>query len=259
MPTAGCWSSWTAARRGPPSSEVCSAPRRSFSGSAGTPNATSPTTCPRSNGHASGGGCARRGPPDPDRPSTSWSSSPRGLADKLPGAAASLPEGLAETLTGNRLGVGGKLLQTVESTHPVESMIEIVRDHAGRVKRWSSGEMALRWAAAGMLAARPSSAASRATRSSHTGCHARTRDRRRTRPARPRCHRLNLRSAIEAPPNDERDILRAAPGRRGPVAGPDGVPVPVAVAIPADSYRVGGRSGSVCWCRARREARLWPS
>ena len=32
-------------------------------------------------------------------------------------------------------------------------MIEIVRDHSRRVKRWSSGEMALRWAAAGMLAA----------------------------------------------------------------------------------------------------------
>jgi hypothetical protein len=28
-----------------------------------------------------------------------------------------------------------------------------VRDHSRRVKRWSSGEMALRWAAAGMLAA----------------------------------------------------------------------------------------------------------
>jgi putative transposase len=77
----------------------------------------------------------------------------RSLARKRPGAAASLREGLAETLTVNRLGVGGKLLQTLESTNPVESMIEIVRDHAGRVKRWSSGEMALRWAAAGMLAA----------------------------------------------------------------------------------------------------------
>jgi hypothetical protein len=32
-------------------------------------------------------------------------------------------------------------------------MIEIIRDHAGRVKRWSSGEMALRWAAAGMVQA----------------------------------------------------------------------------------------------------------
>jgi putative transposase len=77
----------------------------------------------------------------------------RGLARKRPGAAASLREGLTETLTVNRLGVGSKLVKTVESTNPVESMIEIVRDHAGRVKRWSSGEMALRWTAAGMLAA----------------------------------------------------------------------------------------------------------
>jgi hypothetical protein len=32
-------------------------------------------------------------------------------------------------------------------------MIEIVRDHPGRVKRWSSGEVALRWATAGMVTA----------------------------------------------------------------------------------------------------------
>ena len=29
----------------------------------------------------------------------------------------------------------------------------IIRDHSRRVKRWESGEMALRWSAAGMLAA----------------------------------------------------------------------------------------------------------
>jgi len=39
----------------------------------------------------------------------------RGLARKRPGAAASLREGLAETLTVNRLGVGSKLIKTVES------------------------------------------------------------------------------------------------------------------------------------------------
>jgi len=77
----------------------------------------------------------------------------RGLAKQRPGAAASLREGLEATLTVNRLGVGGSLLATLESTNPVESMIEIIRDHSRRVKRWSSGEMALRWAAAGMLAA----------------------------------------------------------------------------------------------------------
>ncbi len=77
----------------------------------------------------------------------------RSLARQRPGAAASLREGLEQTLTVTRLGVGGSLLVTVESTNPCESMIEIIRDHARRVKYWSSGEMALRWAAAGMLAA----------------------------------------------------------------------------------------------------------
>jgi len=76
----------------------------------------------------------------------------RALETKRPGAAASLREGLEHTLT-NRLGVTGSLLKTVESTNPVESMIEIVRHHARRVKRWQHGEMALRWTAAGMLAA----------------------------------------------------------------------------------------------------------
>jgi putative transposase len=91
--------------------------------------------------------------PDPQQARAELEALARSLARQRPGAAASLREGLAETLTVNRLGVDGKLLQTLESTNPVESMIEIVRDHAGRVKRWSSGEMALRWAAAGMLAA----------------------------------------------------------------------------------------------------------
>jgi putative transposase len=70
-----------------------------------------------------------------------------------PDAAASLREGLAETLTVTRLGVTGSLLKTVMSTNPVESMIEIVREHAHNVKRWRDGDMRLRWAAAGMLAA----------------------------------------------------------------------------------------------------------
>jgi putative transposase len=90
---------------------------------------------------------------DADQAKTELEQLARSLDRQRPGAAASLREGLELTLTVTRLGVGGKLLQTVASTNPVESMIEIIRDHAGRVKRWSSGEMALRWAAAGMLAA----------------------------------------------------------------------------------------------------------
>jgi putative transposase len=70
-----------------------------------------------------------------------------------PGAAASLAEGVAETLTLTRLGIDGQLKRTLASTNPIESMIECVRRSARNVKRWSSGEMALRWTAAGMLEA----------------------------------------------------------------------------------------------------------
>ncbi len=75
------------------------------------------------------------------------------LDRSYPGAAGSLREGLEETLTLTRLGVGGNLKRTLESTNPCESMIEIVRRTQRNVKRWSSGEMALRWTAAGMLEA----------------------------------------------------------------------------------------------------------
>ena len=75
------------------------------------------------------------------------------LDRSYPGAAGSLREGMEETLTLTRLGVGGNLKRTLESTNPCESMIEIVRRTQRNVKRWSSGEMALRWTAAGMLEA----------------------------------------------------------------------------------------------------------
>jgi putative transposase len=43
------------------------------------------------------------------------------------GAAASLREGLEETLTVTRLGVRGALRKTLQSTNPCESMLECVR------------------------------------------------------------------------------------------------------------------------------------
>jgi putative transposase len=81
----------------------------------------------------------------------------RALAGELershPGAAGSLREGLEETLTLTRLGIRGNLKRTLESTNPCESMIECVRRTSRNVKRWQSGEMCLRWTAAGMLEA----------------------------------------------------------------------------------------------------------
>jgi len=70
-----------------------------------------------------------------------------------PGAAGSLREGMEETLTLTRLGIRGSLKRTLESTNPCESMIECVRRSSRNVKRWQSGDMALRWTAAGMLEA----------------------------------------------------------------------------------------------------------
>ena len=79
------------------------------------------------------------------------------LADELehthPGAAGSLREGMQETLTVIKLGIKGKLQRTLESTNACESMIDTVRRTQRNVKHWSSGEMGLRWTAAGMLEA----------------------------------------------------------------------------------------------------------
>src|SRR4051794_4072967 len=70
-----------------------------------------------------------------------------------PDAAASLREGMSETLTLMRLGITGQLAKTLCSTNPWESMIEIVRYTQRNVKRWQGGDMRKRWTPAGMLVA----------------------------------------------------------------------------------------------------------
>jgi putative transposase len=75
------------------------------------------------------------------------------LARSHPGAAASLSEGLEETLTLTHLGIRGRLKKTLASTNPIESMIEIIRRTSRNVKRWQNGDTCLRWTAAGMLEA----------------------------------------------------------------------------------------------------------
>jgi len=77
----------------------------------------------------------------------------RELERSHPGAAASLREGMAETVTLQRLGASEQLRKTLGSTNPCESMIEIVRRTQRNVKRWQDGDMRLRWSAAGMLEA----------------------------------------------------------------------------------------------------------
>jgi putative transposase len=75
------------------------------------------------------------------------------LERSWPDAAASLREGMDDTLTLMRLGIDGQLAKTLCSTNPCESMIEIVRYTQRNVKRWQDGDMRKRWTAAGMLVA----------------------------------------------------------------------------------------------------------
>ena len=79
------------------------------------------------------------------------------LAEELerswPDAAASLREGMTETLTLMGLKITGKLAKTLCSTNPIESMIGVVRHTQRNVKHWQNGDMRKRWTAAGMLQA----------------------------------------------------------------------------------------------------------
>jgi putative transposase len=70
-----------------------------------------------------------------------------------PSAAASLREGLEETLTVHKLGVTGLLRKTLSTTNTIESCFSVTRNITGRVKRWNGGDMVQRWAVAALLRA----------------------------------------------------------------------------------------------------------
>jgi putative transposase len=77
----------------------------------------------------------------------------RRLERDYPGAAASLREGLEETLTVMRLDLPETLERVLSSTNLIENLFGRVREIARRVKRWQGGSMILRWTAAGVLEA----------------------------------------------------------------------------------------------------------
>ena len=68
----------------------------------------------------------------------------RELDKTHPSAAASLREGMDETLTVLALDVPPTLARTLRSTNAIESMISICRERSHNVKRWRDGQMALR-------------------------------------------------------------------------------------------------------------------
>jgi len=91
---------------------------------------------------------------DPKRAQRLLENLARSLEQSHPGAAASLREGLEDTLTLMRLGVRGTLLQSLRSTNPIESLNDKIASYTRRVKRWRGGKMILRWVGAAVLDAR---------------------------------------------------------------------------------------------------------
>jgi len=79
------------------------------------------------------------------------------LAEQLradhPDAAASILEGLEDTLTLIRLGVGGTLQKTLCSTNAIENLQGAIKRVVRNVKRWRGGSMALRWCATALVEA----------------------------------------------------------------------------------------------------------
>ena len=189
---------------------------------------------------------------------------------RIRGAAASLREGLEETVTVTRLGVSGPLKRTLESTNPCESMIECVRRSSRNVKHWQRGDMALRWTAAGMLEAERQFRSVIGYRRPREARVAIERDFNRRHPAdttppHPRCRpRSPLRSqppsthrAATTKFHGDRDILPRASGsgdeglKTGPPAGMRVESAPASG--PSGLFRLGGANRNGGYPRARRQ------
>jgi putative transposase len=78
------------------------------------------------------------------------------LHAKHPGAAASLREGLDETLTVQAMGITGALYRTLRTTDPIENLNGSIAHYTRNVKRWRDGQMTLRWIASALSEAKDS-------------------------------------------------------------------------------------------------------
>ena len=77
----------------------------------------------------------------------------RRLDTAYPSAAASVREGLDETLTVLGLGLSERLQRSLATTNAIESLLSRTRHLKRDVKRWRGGTMVLRWVGAAVLEA----------------------------------------------------------------------------------------------------------
>jgi transposase-like protein len=75
------------------------------------------------------------------------------LDDDFPSAAASVREGLDETLTVLRFSLSERLQRSLATTNPIESLMSRTRHVHRNVKRWRSGKMMIRWMTAAVFEA----------------------------------------------------------------------------------------------------------
>jgi transposase-like protein len=73
------------------------------------------------------------------------------LLEENPSAAASLAEGLDETLTVLELRVAPKLKRSVSSTNGIESSFSVTDKICRQVKRWQGSDHRLRWVASSLM------------------------------------------------------------------------------------------------------------
>jgi putative transposase len=90
---------------------------------------------------------------DYDRALAALKTTARWLQRLNPDAAASLREGMEETLTVVRLDVPDLLRRTLATTNPIESAFSVAENVTRRVKCWREGDMRQRWCIAGLLRA----------------------------------------------------------------------------------------------------------
>lgn len=76
------------------------------------------------------------------------------LSKNHPGAAASLREGLPETLTLIHLGIDAALYRTFRTTNPIENLNGLIAHYTRNVKRWRDGQMVMRWVGTALHEAR---------------------------------------------------------------------------------------------------------
>lgn len=79
----------------------------------------------------------------------------RELEERNQSAAASLAEGLEETLTLHRLGLAGKLGRTLRTTNALESVNAQVEERCAKVDAWKNSSQRQRWLAVALLDIEP--------------------------------------------------------------------------------------------------------